>query len=100
MEFKSYQALSNSLTPEQREEIEREIAECKAKIPECLRNLVWEGGEMYYVDDNCQRIDKELDHNAITTELIRAMPKSPIIVNGEETDRTELLKKVLKDEIS
>lgn len=91
--MKTYKDLDKSLTPEQRAEVEATMSELKRNTPECLRNLVWESGEMYYVDDSGKRIEKQVDLQEVTEAMVSNMPASPALkLNGKEVDRKSLLR--------
>lgn len=97
--MKTYKDLRDSMTPEQIAEADRLYQEVRNSVPECLRNLVWASGKMYYVDDNGVRIDKPIDKKAVSQAMVKQMkdtaPETPLKINGVEVDREEILKKAL-----
>lgn len=91
--MKSYKSYAASLTPEQIVEVEELLKEARAGIPECLHNLVWESGELYYVDDSGNRIDKPVDRAAVAEAMVEIFPETPLKVIVIDLDRKDLLKK-------
>lgn len=84
-------------------EMKKEREEFKKKYP-LLDNLVWADGEMYYVDDDGNRLDDietaahlEKIKSQISQCFSDISPKEPLKLNGVDVDRNVLLESALDE---
>lgn len=96
--MKVFNLSSEEYDAQQARRKEREQAQ-ENKYP-ALKDLVWvqneEVNEMYYADEKGNRLDKPLDMEAITAQMLAELKDltkdDVILVNGEKQSRSDLLR--------